>query len=206
MSMPIRLSSFSQKKTRRSIFSSLSSIIFVSKADDLVGSTYKKDIDTKHKLPCIELNDAIHAIYKQVTSYWTKKHPGKKKDKDSDSDSDDSNDFDNSDDSKEEPVTPCTTPVTPILPVINDSSNSSDNETDSDESDISSIEYPIIDDHFPIYSNKLENGNIIFMEDGQPYGTLYSPENIKGLQSWLNGMSQEGHKKYSYILLQSQNF
>jgi hypothetical protein len=178
-------------------------VTFKSEADKLVGSQFNKTIDTKHKLPCIELNDGIHAIYKQVTSDWTKKHPGKKKEE---SDSDDS-------DSEEEPTTPTTpttpvTPVTPILPVINDSSNSSDNETDSDESDISSIEYPIINDvhHTPIYSNKLENGNIIFMEDGQPCGTLYSPENMKGLQSWLNGMSQEGHKKYSYILLQSQNF
>lgn len=54
-------------------------VTFKSDADDLVGSKYNKQMDGLLALPCAALNDAIYAIYKQVTNPWTKKHPGKKK-------------------------------------------------------------------------------------------------------------------------------
>jgi len=74
--------------------------IFKSDADDLVGSKYNKHMDGLLALPCTTLNDAIHAIYKQVTNVWKKKWPGKKKQEDENDDDDDSNVDDNTSDSQ----------------------------------------------------------------------------------------------------------
>jgi hypothetical protein len=61
-------------------------VTFKSDADDLVGSKYNKQMDGLLPLPCAALNDAIRAIYKQVTNPWTKKHPGTKKQEEVESD------------------------------------------------------------------------------------------------------------------------
>jgi hypothetical protein len=55
-------------------------VTFKGDVDDLVGSKYNKQMDGLLALPCAALNDAIHAIYKQVTNPWTRLHPGKQKD------------------------------------------------------------------------------------------------------------------------------
>ena len=215
-------------------------VTFESKADDLIGSKYNKDIDINNKLPCIELNDALHAIYKQVTSPWTRKHPGKKKNKKNENDEGDS-DIDEEDKNEEilapvahivapvahvapvarvvapvarvvapvarvvAPVTPIASDVTPIAPY---NQNSSDDETDniSDTSSIIEDDIIINTPHIPFYSYSLENGNIIFMEDDQPYGTLNSPPKPEGLCAWFKSITQLEYKKYSHILLQAQEF
>ena len=103
------------------------------------------------------------------------------------------------------PVTPIASDVTPIAPY---NQNSSDDETDniSDTSSIIEDDIIINTPHIPFYSYSLENGNIIFMEDDQPYGTLNSPPKPEGLCAWFKSITQLEYKKYSHILLQAQEF
>ena len=86
-------------------------------------------------------------------------------------------------------------------------SSLSNAKNDEDE-DVDENHEPDLPEHVPVFSERLDNGNLVFMEDREIVGTLVVPH-ANLLCAWFSAMRTtniELYKKYRFDHLQAQDF